>query len=270
MDKVVSRDGTAIAFDRIGQGPPVIFVVGAFNDRSTGAALAAALATRFTIYCYDRRGRGDSGDTAPYAVEREVEDLGALIARAGGSASVLGFSSGAALALTAAARGLPIARLALYDLPLFADGPQGRARRDAAATADHAAALSALVTSGRRGEAVEYFQACVVGLPEPVVAQLRRAPFRPALEEMAHTLVYEVAVTGDGRLPLDLVGAVRVPTLAIAGAASFPFMRETAEALAGALPDGEALILDGATHDLTPALEPVLERFFARSPAVPC
>lgn len=269
MDKVVSRDGTIIAFDRTGQGPPVIFVVGAFNDRSTGAALAEALAARFTIITYDRRGRGDSGDTAPYAVEREVDDLGVLIARAGGSASVLGFSSGAALALIAAARGLPIARLALYDLPLFADGPHGRARRDAAATADHAAALSALVTSGRRGEAVEYFQACVVGLPEPVVAQLRHAPFRPALEAMAHTLLYDVAVTGDGRLPLELARTVRVPTLAIAGGAAFPFMRETAEAIAGVLPDGESLVLEGATHDLTPALAPILERFFTRSSDVP-
>jgi len=270
MDKVVSRDGTPIAFDQTGQGPPVILAVGAFNDRSTGAALAAALAPRFTVYCYDRRGRGDSGDTLPYAVDREVEDLAALIGHAsdhasdhaGGAACVFGFSSGAALALTAAARGLAIRRLALYELPLHADGPLGRARRAAHGSPDHAAALSALVAAGRRGDAVEYFQAEVVGLPAPVIAQLRGAPFRLGLEAMAHTLVYEMRLLGDGSLPAGL-GAIRTPTLAIAGAASFPFMRETAEALARALPHGESLSLPGATHDLAPAvLAPVIERFF--------
>lgn len=267
MDQVISRDGTPIAFDQAGQGPPVILVAGAFNDRTTGAALAAWLAPRFTVYRYDRRGRGDSGDTPPYAVDREIDDLAALIDRAsgyaGGAACVLGFSSGAALALAAAARGLAISRLALYDLPLLADGPLGRARRAAAGSPDHLAALSALVAAGRRGDAVEYFQARVVGLPEAVVAQLRGAPFRPGLEAMAHTLVYDMTVLGDGALPADL-SAIAAPTLAIAGEASFGFLRETAEALARALPRGESLTLPGATHELAPdALGPVLARHFA-------
>lgn len=269
MDKLVSRDGTVIAFDSIGHGPPIVFVVGAFNDRSTGAALAAALAGRFTVLCYDRRGRGDSGDTPPsaaapgHAIEREIDDIAALIARAGGAAGLFGFSSGAVLALTAAAHGLPVTRLALYDLPLFSDGPHGQARRAAAASADHVAALSGLIARGRRGDAVEYFQRVVVGIPEPVVAQLRRAPFRPALEAMAHTLISDVSLVGDGTLDPALARRVRVPALAIAGGAAFPFMRETAEAIAGMLPDGASLILDGAGHDLAPAaLAPALERFF--------
>ncbi len=121
MDKVRSEDGTVIAFDRVGEGPPIILVLGAFNDRATGAPLAAALQDCFSVVTYGRRGRGDSGDTPPYAVEREVEDLEVMIEEVGGSAAVFGYSSGAVLSLMAAARGLAITRLALYDLPLSAE-----------------------------------------------------------------------------------------------------------------------------------------------------
>src|ERR1041385_2827660 len=117
MSTVFSEDGTAIAFERFGEGPPLILVVGAFNDRSTGAPLAARLAAHHTVFTYDRRGRGDSGDTAPYAVDREVDDLAVVIAETGGAAAVFGYSSGAILALHAAARGLGITGLALYEPP---------------------------------------------------------------------------------------------------------------------------------------------------------
>ena len=245
-----------IAFDRTGDGAPVILVLGAFNTRAAGAPLAAALSARHTVINYDRRGRGGSGDGARYAVECEIEDLEGLIGQAGGAAAVFGFSSGAALALAAAAHGLSITRLALFDLPLTAGGPPY--------PVDHAAALDELVRAGRRGDAVEYFQRRMVGLPEPVIVQLRDAPFRPALEAMAHTLVYEAIVLGDGRLPADRARAVRVATLAIAAGAAPPFMRETAEAVARLVPDGRALILDGATHDLVPELlAPPLFDFFA-------
>lgn len=246
-----------IAFDRLGSGSPIILVLGAFNARPTGAPLAAALAGHHTVINYDRRGRGGSGDDAVYAVEREIEDLDGLIRQVGGEAGVLGFSSGAALALAAAAHGLAITRLALFDLPLHAGTPGG------APAVDHAAALDALVRAGRRGEAVEYFQLRMVGIPAPVVAQLRDAPFRPQLEAMAHTLVYDAMVIGDGRLPVDRARRVPCPTLAIAGAAH-SFMRETAEALARIVPRGRALILDRATHDLVPdVLAPPLLEFFA-------
>lgn len=233
-----------IAFDRTGSGPPVILVLGAFNTRETGAALAAALSLRHTVYNYDRRGRGGSGDSAPYAIEREIEDLDFLIRDAGGSAAVFGFSSGAALALAAGIGGLAITRLALFDLPLrLVPDP---------APVDHAGALDALVRAGRRGDAVEYFQRAMVGLPEPVIRQLRTAPFWPALEALAHTLVYEATIIGDGHVPLDRARTLRIPTLAIAAGAAPPFLRETAEALARALPAGRALVLEGATHDLIP------------------
>jgi pimeloyl-ACP methyl ester carboxylesterase len=250
MTPTRSKDGTPITFELIGEGPPLILVMGAFNDRTTGAALAAYLSTTFTVVSYDRRGRGKSGDTAPDAVEREIEDLEAVIRSAGGSAGVFGFSSGAALALEAGASCAAIEQLALYELP-------------PAQPPAHAAALAALIAEDRRGDAVEYFQARVVGIPEHVVAELRHAPFRPALEAMAPTLVYDATIVSEGRLSPDLLAKVRKPTLAIAGSASPPFMRQIAETIARALPSGKSVIIDGATHDLSPELlGPVLKEFF--------
>ena len=251
LEHATSKDGTRIAYDRTGQGPPVVLVLGAFNDRRTGAPLADALAQHLTVFSYDRRGRGDSGDAAAYAVEREIEDLDAMIGAAGGSASVFGYSSGAVLALKAASMGLPIARLALFEMP-------------PAQPAEHAAALASLIAAGRRGDAVEYFQRRLVGIPEPIVAQLRHAPFRPALEAMAHTLVYEAAIMGYGGVSTALTAGVRAPVLALAGTASPPFMREVADALARALSQATSQTIERATHDIDPALlGPVLVRFFA-------
>src|SRR6266566_811598 len=152
MNTVISADGTAIAFDRFGAGPPVIMTVGAFNTRSTTEPLARALQERLTVLNYDRRGRGDSGDTAPYAVDREIEDIAALIGRAGGSASVFGYSSGATLALRAAASGLPIRHLVLYEPPFNTDDSYPPL------PAGFAAELADLVTAGKRGDAVELYQ----------------------------------------------------------------------------------------------------------------
>lgn len=247
MQTTRSKDGTPLAFDVLGHGPPVVLALGAFNDRTTGGPLAGALADHFTVYAYDRRGRGDSGDRPPHAIEREVEDLDAILA-ASGPAAVVGYSSGAALALVAAASGLPIRRVALYELP-------------PPIAAHHADDLSALVEAGRRGEAVEHFQRRIVGLPEPVVAQLRGAPFRPALEALAHTLVYDARLVAEGTLSASLLSRIRAPVLAVAG--SSPVMRDRAAAVAAAVPDGRALALDGATHDLGPELAPVLGAFLA-------
>ena len=245
-----SRDGTSLAFDRSGHGPPVILVVGAFNSRTTGAPLAASLAARFTVFTYDRRGRGESGDTLPYSVDREIEDLDAVIRLTGEPAAVFGYSSGAVLALRAAARGVPITKLALYEPPPVQP-------------ASHASELAALIASGRRGDAVEYFQRELVRIPEAIVAQFRRAPFRCALEAMAHTLVYEATILADDAHSAELNASVRQATLVIAGGVSPPVMRETAAALGRSLPDGRSLIIDGATHDLVPGLlGPALERFF--------
>lgn len=257
MRTTLSADGTEIAFDQTGEGPPVILVVGAFNERATGAPLAKALEARFTVFNYDRRGRGASGDTQPYAVEREVEDLDALIHEAGGAAGVFGYSSGANLALEGAARGLNITKLALYEAAfIVGDGVPQPPR-------DMASQLATLVAAGRRGDAVELFQTRLVGIPESVVAQLRHAPFRPALEAIAHTLVYDASLVGDLSLPTTKVGSIKTATLVVYGGASPATMGNAAKALADALPNGHVRTLEGQSHDIVPtALAPVLLEFF--------
>jgi pimeloyl-ACP methyl ester carboxylesterase len=257
MNKVISADGTSIAYDRAGTGPAIVFVVGAFNERSTCAALAEALQARFTVITYDRRGRGDSADTAPYAVDREIEDLQAVIAAAG-SASVFGYSSGAILSMMAAARGVAITRLALYEPPFRVGGATPPP------PADRLARLTELIDSGRRGEAVELFQTEHIGMPAEVVAQMRNAPFRPALERIAHTLVYDATIVGDGSLPNDVAAAIGVPTLVISGADSPAGMRQAARAAADAIPGARHHSLAGQTHHIVPeATAPVVAEFLA-------
>jgi pimeloyl-ACP methyl ester carboxylesterase len=252
-DKVISKDGTTIAFETSGKGPAIILVVGAFNDRATAAPLAQFFQRHFTVFNYDRRGRGEGSDTAPYAIEREIEDLDALIAQAGGSACVFGYSSGAILALRAAAHGLNISQLALYEPP-----PTG------AKAGQLAPLLSQLIAAGRRGDAVELFQTEAVGIPAAVVAQMRNAPFRPGLEKMAHTLVYESMILQS--LPSGLTASVQVPTLVIDGEQSPEVMRHAAQSLAEALPESLYHTLKGQGHDIVPdVLGPVLAEFFTSS-----
>ncbi len=256
MEKIHSTDGTAIAFDRLGDGPAVILVCGATTDRSENAPLAALLAEHFTVFNYDRRGRGDSGDTQPYAVEREVEDIAAVIAAAGGLAFVYGISSGAALALEAAASRLAITKLALWEPPFILD-------ENLRPPADTARIYTELVAAGRRSDAVEYFVAKVVGVPAEFVAQARNAPFWQAQETLAHTLAYDATIMGDYSLPRERAASVTAPTLVIAGGADLPWMRETARALADVIPDAQRRTLEGQPHDVAAeAIAPVLEEFF--------
>jgi hypothetical protein len=258
MDTVTSRDGTAIAYDRLGQGPPVVLVCGGSTDRMANADLAAELAGDHTVYNFDRRGRGDSGDTQPYAVEREIEDIAAVIDAAGGSANLYGTSSGAGLAMHAAAAGLPVTRLALWEPPYSVGG-----RPDL--PDDTAGVYRELVEAGRRGDAIEYFMAKVVGLPPEFVASARQAPWWAQQEALAHTLAYDATIMGDYTLPVDLAKAVPVPTLIVDGGASFGFMGETADALAQLIPDATRQTLAGQQHNLDPAvLAPALTEFFTR------
>ena len=253
-----SPDGTTLAFELDGDGPPIIFVGGAFNTRSATAPLAAALCDRFTTLNLDRRGRGDSGDTPPYGVEREIDDLDSIIKAAGGSAALFGYSSGATLALLAAARGLAITKLVVYDAPFAVDDSHPRL------PASFADELVRLTETGRRGDAVELYQRVAVGIPEDVIVRMRRAPFRPALEAIAHTLSYDARVVGDLTLPTDLFRAITAPTLVIDGEVSPPIMRTAAEALVRTLPDARRCTLAGEGHDLSPdALRPVLVEFLA-------
>jgi pimeloyl-ACP methyl ester carboxylesterase len=260
MGKVISKDGTTIAFDQVGKGPVLILVGGALSDRSAGRPLAALLAPRFSVFSYDRRGRGDSGDTAPYAVEREVEDIEALINEAGGSASVFGKSSGAVLALQAA-RKLSITRLALYEPPFIVDDSR------APVPQDYVKHLTELVSSGRRGDAVEYFMTKAVDVPAEYVAQMRNAPSWRTMEALAHTLVYDGAVMGDTLSGKPLLAerwaSVTVPTLVMDGGASPAWAHKGVQAIADILPNPQRRTLEGQTHAVAPeVLAPVLAEFF--------
>jgi len=260
-NRVRSPDGTAIAFDRSGDGPPVIVVAGALSTRWVAAPLAALLAPHFSVIAYDRRGRGDSGDTPPYAVEREIEDIEALIAEAGGSSFVYGHSSGAALALRAAANGVAIRKLAIYEPPFIVD--DGRSPL----TEVYSSRLVELLSAGHRGDAVELFMTEGVGAPAEVVAQMRSGPMWPAMEELAHTIAYDDMVMGDtlsGRpLPDEWASAVTVPTLVMDGGKSPPWMHHATRALADLLPHAELRTLEGQDHGAAPeAVAPILAAFF--------
>ena len=249
MNTIRSKDGTQIAFEKSGKGPAIILVVGAFNDQSTGVPLKRYLEHYFTVFNYDRRGRGMSSDSLPYDIERVIEDLDALLTAGGGSAFVFGYSSGAILALRAAAQSQNISKLALYEPP-----PTG-------SRASLISQLTKLINAGLRGDAVELFQTEAVGIPSKIVIQMRNAPFRPALEKMANTLVYESLIVEE--LSSELIDSVRVPTLVIDGELSPEVMRNTAQSLAGSLYEGKYHTLKQQSHDIVPdVLGPVLKKFF--------
>jgi pimeloyl-ACP methyl ester carboxylesterase len=258
MPVVTSADGTAIAYESTGSGPALVLVDGAMCYRAAGPMrpLAALLRGDFTVYTYDRRGRGESSDTTPYAVAREVEDLQALIARAGGEAYLYALSSGAALALTAAAAGPQITRLALYEPPFMAEAEDG------ARIKEYTERLNGLLDAGRKGDAVALFMTNV-GIPAESVAGIRTQPGWAMLEAIAPTLAYDDEVLGDGRVPRDLARAIAVPALVLAGGASPQSLQQAAKATADALATAEHRTLDGQTHDVAPdVLAPVLVEFF--------
>lgn len=258
LNHVTSKDGTTIAFDRLGNGPAVILVSGGSVDRMSNAGVAAQLAADFTVFNYDRRGRGPSGDTPPYAIEREIEDIEAVVAAAGGSAHLYGSSSGAALAL-AAAEALPgkITKLALWEPPYILD-PSARP------PADQVDQYNTMLAEGRRGDAAQYFMEKVVKMPPEFVAGARSQPWWAATEALAHTLPYDATIMGDYSLPVDRAKAVTIPTIVLDGGASFGFMGPTAEALAEVLPRGERRTLPGQEHNIDPnVLAPALKEFFA-------
>src|SRR4028118_518593 len=263
VDKVTSRDGTPIAFDRLGNGPPVIMVCGAMCDRALMRPTAEELAKHFTVFNYDRRGRGDSADTAPYAVEREIEDIGALIIEAGGTASVYGHSSGAGLVLHAAAHGLPIAKIVLHDPPYAPDGDE-EARRS---SREYGENLKAVLSEDRRGDAVELFMT-MVGMPQEMIEGMRHTPRWAELEAIAPTLAYDSEVMGDigrnGTIPVDQAGRATVPALVLTGGADYPWMTEVGRRLADVMPNGRHRVLEGQEHTVPPeVLAPVLEDFFS-------
>jgi pimeloyl-ACP methyl ester carboxylesterase len=261
MSQVISKDGTSIAYDKTGIGPPVLLVDGAMTYRAffgLKGPLFAELSKHFTVYTYDRRGRGESTDTKPYAVEREIEDIGALIKEAGGSVYLFGISSGAVLALKAAAElgAARVMKLALYEPPLtFGDEAKQ-------ASSQYTRQLTELLEADRRGDAVALFMT-IAGQSAEMIEGMRQSPEWPIMEALAPTLAYDNAIMGDSPLPVDAAKDATMPTLVLDGSASPVFMHEAADALAKAMPHSERKTLDGQTHEVSPkVLAPVLITFF--------
>jgi pimeloyl-ACP methyl ester carboxylesterase len=243
----VSSDGTRIAFEKSGDGPAVILVSSALADRSDTKKLAGLLAEHFTVVNYDRRGRGASADSASYAVEREIEDIAALIDHVGGSASVFGSSSGAVLALRAAAAGLKAERLALYEPPFSV------ARDDFGPPAGFAGQIDALIAEDRRSEAVKAFMVKAQGMPSFMVGSMRLMPgVWSSLKGLAHTLPYDIAVMGDTQqgkpLSSEPWSAATAPTLVLTGSKSPEGFQRAARALTEVLPDASHRMLSGLNH----------------------
>jgi pimeloyl-ACP methyl ester carboxylesterase len=262
VNTVHSKDGTAIACDQTGHGSPVILVDGALCDRAIGPStpLAKFLAPNFTVFTYDRRGRGDSGDTAPYAVEREIEDLEAVLERAGGAAFVWGMSSGAVLALEAARRVNGITKLALYEPPFIVDDSRSSTESDWVR-------IRAAVAAGRRGDAVKFFLKSV-GVPAFFAAVMPLLPIWSRLKAIAHTLPYDGAIMEDNQrgrpLPGDRWRSVRVPTLVMVGGKSPAWLEHSGLSLANIPPNGQFRPVAGQTHNVSgKALAPVLREFFS-------
>lgn len=264
MNQVTSKDGTRIAYSKAGQGEPLVLIDGAMCHRKFGPneALAARLAEFFTVYTFDRRGRGESGEQLPYALEREIEDIGAVIAEAGGSACVYGISSGGALALEAANRLRSIRKVAVYEAPFVVDGSRPPVPDD------YLDNMRELIVTDRRNDAIRYFFRTGIGLNPVIVAMMRLMPAWKNMKAIVHTLLYDTLFTVDlqrGKpLPQGKWSAATMPALVVDGSKSPAWMRAGMAALADALPAAEYRTLAGQTHIVkAEALAPVLREFFA-------
>jgi pimeloyl-ACP methyl ester carboxylesterase len=259
METTKSADGTIIAYDRAGEGPPLIVAVGAFCDRRSFVP-PAGLTERFTVYTYDRRGRGDSGDTQPYSLDLELADLGAVVATASSAAAsgavyAFGHSSGGALVLRAAAHGVPLTAAASYEAPFVVPGTREVAK-------DPADRIREMVAAGRRGDAVRYWMTSVVAAPPQVLTMMEGSPAWPALEALAHTLPYDIALTGDQGVPASLA-AIAMPVLVLGGGTSPDWFHRTVQATAAVIPGARLVMMEGYDHGVPPeVIAPVLTEFF--------
>ncbi len=261
---VTSKDGTRIAYETAGSGPVLLVVNGALGSRSLtfAKAIRDEFAKHFTVIDYDRRGRGESGDTQPFAVAREVEDIAALVkGPGGGSCFVFAQSSGAALALEAAASGVPMTMLVAFEPPYMVGDPKDRP------DADFEARLWAMRKEEKRSQAVNYFMA-TVGVPAPFRLMMRLMPFWGQLKANAHTLPYDAAVMAGFELPARRLATIKVPVVAMVGAKSTPTLRRAAEAVATAVPKAKHQVAEGMSHAVNPKLmAPILAELFSGKPA---
>ncbi len=255
-----SKDGTKLAFEKLGKGPALIVVSGALSHRDGGKPLAAELKDSFTVYTYDRRGRGDSGDTRPYTVAREIEDLGAIIEESGGQAYVYGVSSGAALSLQAAVALGPekITKLAIYEPPYG---------QDPSAFEQQKQGVAERLQNGKPGDAAEFFLSAIGMSPEALEA-MKRSPEWARIQKIDFTLAYDYAILGTGDVP-DQVRQIRVPTLVMVGEKAAPFMPPAADRIAELVPKAQRTTLGGQAHRAAPdVVAPVLVEFYG-APGVP-
>jgi pimeloyl-ACP methyl ester carboxylesterase len=262
LDKIISKDGTQIACDKIGQGPAIVLVDGAFCYRNYGVApnLVPLLSSFFTVYSYDRRGRGESTDTKPYSVGREIEDLEAIVEATKESPFVCGFSSGAALLLQSVCKGLPVKRIALFEPPYTVVNSE-----DISPPEDAATKLASLADQDRKSEAVKYFMTRIMGMPGIMVFLFKL--FGKSLwkrnESVANTLSYDVAIMGNYSVPKNIVGSINVPTLVIGGEKSPHNIRNAIKAVAESIPQSEIRLLKGQSHHVSmKVLAPCLIDFF--------
>lgn len=260
MNTVISKDGTIIAYENIGSGRPLILVDGALCYRSFGPMpkLAPLLANHFTVYFYDRRGRGDSTDVQPYAPQKEVDDIEALVKEAGGSAYLAGISSGAALALHAAESGLNVPKIALYEPPYVYEknGSQSKIA--------HGAALQSLLAENKRGQMVKYFMVNMVGAPAIVPFIMKLMPAWKKLKAAAHTLPYDTAIMGDFTAPTERITKIKNRTLIAGGGKSPATLHNAVQSVADALPNKELRWLEDQTHNVNArVLASVLIQFFS-------
>ena len=258
MTRVASKDGTQIAFTKSGAGPALVLVSGALSQRSLlgDPMLVPRLAEHFTVYTYDRRGRGESGDTKPYAVDREIEDLEALIDHAGGTAYLFGVSSGAALSLQAAAKlgAVKVSKLAIYDAPYGQPPSDFTTQKDS---------VRKLVSTGQPGDAASYFLSAI-GTPPKALEEMKNSPAWDTMKKIDFTLAYDYDVLGDGQVPEAVAKAITVPTLVMNGEKSMDFMHASAAQMAKLIPNGRHATIKGQAHGVTAdATVPLLVEFFS-------
>jgi pimeloyl-ACP methyl ester carboxylesterase len=262
MDKIISKDGTQIAYDKMGQGPALVLVDGAFCYRDNGVTprLVPLLANFFTVYSYDRRGRGESTDTKPYAVEREIEDLEAIVGATKETPFVCGFSSGAALLLQSVCKGLAVKKVALFEPPYVVVNSEDTQPPDDAATK-----LASLTNQGKKSEAVKYFMTKVMGMPGFIVFlfKLFGKSIWKKNESVANTLSYDVAIMGNYSVPKKVAASISVPTVVIGGEKSPRILKNAVEAVANSIPQSQIRMLKGQSHNVSmKVLAPCLIDFF--------
>ncbi len=246
MNTVISKDGTSIAYEKIGSGEPLILIDGALCYRSFGPMpkFGPMLSKHFTVFMYDRRGRGDSGDSSNYSPDREVEDIEALINEAGRSVFLLGLSSGAALAIRAAEKKLNIKKIALYEPPYVWNNNSGKP------AVDHEAELKKILATGNSSKAVKYFMVTMVGAPAIAAFIMQLMPMWKKLKGVAHTLPYDSAIMGNWSVPEERVSSIAIPALVSGGGKSPANLQDPVKLIAKLLPNGTLKILEGQTHNV--------------------